>query len=218
MLSRFEGKNIRITTSDGEVFTGVAKAFPSGWGLHVFDREEESVLLEDTHIFLSQIERIEELSPEKRREPSAGHYYDVIEELLEQPYLIADILPRQVEKDAAGQYFAVDRFFRQPEQMEQIHRKMALALLRLNCYFDMAVSFDNCESWRLNPDPKDFADSLAALSGNTFMRAVFEEQKVMIDAEPGDTWLTVYGGDPKTKELIKACVAAEGFFTWIPSQ
>lgn len=34
-----------------------------------------------------------------------------IEELLEKPYWIIDILPKQVPKDSPGQYFAVEDFF-----------------------------------------------------------------------------------------------------------
>ena len=59
MLSRYDGKTIRLTTTDGEVFTGRAEAFPSGYALDTFGVEEESVCINDTFVFLSQIARIE---------------------------------------------------------------------------------------------------------------------------------------------------------------
>lgn len=61
-LSLYEGKIVRITDIDGKIFTGVASVFPPGYGLHEFDREEESVNLNNYMIFESDIEEIEELS------------------------------------------------------------------------------------------------------------------------------------------------------------
>ena len=43
MLFRYQDKEIRVTTEDGSVFTGIAEVFPSGYGLHEFDREEEGI-------------------------------------------------------------------------------------------------------------------------------------------------------------------------------
>ena len=68
-----------------------------------------------------------------------------------------DILPEQVPADAAGQYFAVERCFLRPERIFPLRRKYAELLLRLNCYADMAVSFNSCASWETNPDPETFA-------------------------------------------------------------
>ena len=62
MLFRYQDKEIRVTTEDGSVFTGVAEVFPSGYGLHEFGREEESIQLGDVILFKSDIRSIEELS------------------------------------------------------------------------------------------------------------------------------------------------------------
>ena len=43
---------------------------------------------------------------------------DRIEELLQTPYWIIDILPKQVPKDSPGQYFAVEDFFLKEELSE----------------------------------------------------------------------------------------------------
>ena len=62
MLSRYDGKNVRITTTDGSVFTGEAVSYPSGYGLVEFDHQEESVQIDDTLIFLSDIATIDRKS------------------------------------------------------------------------------------------------------------------------------------------------------------
>ena len=42
MLYRYQNKQVRITTVDGAVFTGIAEALPSGYGLHEFDRKKRA--------------------------------------------------------------------------------------------------------------------------------------------------------------------------------
>jgi len=145
-------------------------------------------------------------------------YDDRINALLEGPYWIVDILPEQVSADAAGQFCAVERYFRQPERIVPLRRKYAELLLRLNCYVDMAVSFDSCASWETNPDPAFFVSRVAGLSGNDFLRAMFAQQNVMIDYDHNDTYLTVYDPNAALLDKIRALAAAEGLFVWAPPQ
>lgn len=143
-------------------------------------------------------------------------YDDLMGELLEGPYWIVDILPEQVSAHAAGQYFAVERYFLQPERIVPLRRKYAEILLRLNCYADMVVSFDSCASWETNPDPEAFAERVAGLAGNDFLRAVFAQQNAMIDYDHNDTYLTVYDSDTVLLDKVRALAAAEGLFVWSP--
>ena len=218
MLFRYQDKEIRVTTEDGSVFTGVAEVFPSGYGLHEFGREEESIQLDDVILFQSDIRTIEELSETAPEAADSRRFDDMMGELLEGPYWIVDILPEQVPADAAGQYFAVERYFLQPERIIPLRRKYAEILLRLNCYADMAVSFDACASWKTNPDPEVFAARVAGLSGNEFLRAVFAEQNAMIDYDHNDTYLTVYDPGAALLDRVRALAAAEGLFVWSPPQ
>ena len=112
----------------------------------------------------------------------------------------------------------MERYYLQPERIQALRRKYAEILLRLNCYYDMAVSFDSCASWETNPDPEAFAERLIGLSGNDFLRAVFAEQKAMIDCEPEETYLTVYDPNAALLPRLSALAAAEGFFIWSPPQ
>ena len=217
-LYRYQNKQVRITTGDGAVFTGITEALPSGYGLHEFDREEESIQLDDVILFKSDIRTIEELSKTAPETADPRRFDDMMGELLEGPYWIVDILPEQVPADAAGQYFAVERYFLQPGRIVPLRRKYAEFLLRLNCYVDMAVSFDSCMTWETNPDPETFAERLAGLSGNEFLRAVFAGQNAMIDYDRNDTYLTVYDPDAKLIDKVRALSSAEGLFLWQPPQ
>ncbi len=217
ILSRYEGKKVKITTESGDVFSGVAEALPSGYGLHEFGRAEESLCVGGAQIFLSDVKAIELLEHEA---PSASprRFDGLMGELLEGPYRIADILPEQVPANADGQYFAVEKYYLQPERLKQLRRRFAEILLRLNCYYDMAVSFDSCESWEINPDPEPFAERLEKLSGNDFLRAVFEKRRAMIDIEPDDTYMTVYDPDDMILDIFQKLAAAEGLFVWQPPE
>ena len=216
MLSRFEGREIRVTAEDGTVFTGTAEVFPSGYGLHEFGREEECLRLGDVILFRSDIRRIEDLTKPAPGSGDPRRFDELMGALLEGPYWIVDILPEQVSADAGGQYFAVERYFLQPERIRPLRRKFAEILLRLNCYCDMAVSFDACASWETDPDPETFAARTETLSGNDFLRAVFPGQNAMIDYDRNDTYLTVYDPDAALLDKVRALAAAEGLFVWTP--
>ena len=218
MLHRYEGKTVRITTEDGCVFTGEAEACPSGYGLCEFDRAEESIRIDDVQIFQSDIRKIEVLKESADPEPARDRYDDLMGRLLEGPYRIVDVLPEQVPEDAGGQYFAVERYYLQPERLGKLRRSYAEILLRLNCYEDMEVSFDSCASWEKNPDPEAFAEKLVKMSGNDFLRAVFPAEEAMIDLEPYDTYMTVYDGKAEFLDRIRKLAEAEGFFMWAPPE
>lgn len=216
MLSRYEHKRIRITTEDGSVLSGIAEVFPSGYGLHEFGRAEESVRIRNVFVFKSDIRRIEDLSDPAVQDITPRVFDDLMGELLEGPFWIVDILPEQVPADAPGQYFSVERYFLQPERLKVLRCKFAEILLQLNCYYDMAVSFDSCESWDKNPDPETFAEKVLRFSGNEFFRAVFANQRAMIDVEPDDTYMTVYDPDHVFSDKLRKLAAAEGLFMWNP--
>ena len=95
------------------MFTGIAEIIPSGYGLHEFGREEEGIQLDEVLLFKSDIQRIEELSEIPTEVVDPRRFDDMMGALLEGPYWIVDILPEQVPADAAGQYFAVERYFLQ---------------------------------------------------------------------------------------------------------
>ena len=64
MLNRYQNKKIKISTEDGAEFTGIADVFPSGYGLHEFDRAEEGIQLDDVIVFKSDIRNAESLAAE----------------------------------------------------------------------------------------------------------------------------------------------------------
>ena len=62
-----------------------------------------------------------------------------IEKLLEKPYWIVDILPKQVAKHSNGQYFAIEQYYLSEPQSSELRKKYAHLVLKLNCYYDFQV-------------------------------------------------------------------------------
>ena len=60
-LYRYEHKIVRVIDMDGRAFTGVAISFPADYGFHEFNRDEESIKIEDYQLFESDIAEIREL-------------------------------------------------------------------------------------------------------------------------------------------------------------
>ena len=126
---------------------------------------------------------------------------DRIEELLNQPYWIIDILPYQVPKDSPGQYFAVDSYIRK-RQLSEIKDRHINLILKLNCYMDITVEEE------LNPLPKKTAEIMK--SRYVYIMA----GDGMIVSEPDDTHMTLFGTDEKLLKLVKLLAAGEGLYVW----
>ena len=62
-----------------------------------------------------------------------------IDEMLDLPYWIIDILPRQVPAEGGGQYFSVEQYILNSSMMDAICQRFARLLLKINCYEDIAV-------------------------------------------------------------------------------
>ena len=132
---------------------------------------------------------------------------DKIEQLLQSPYYIIDILPMQVPENSLGQYFAVEEYYLKDNQFEEIKRKHINLVLKLNCYRDISIDKEAV----INPSPKHIAREMR----KRYLYIMLGES--MILSEPDDTHMTVFNPDPQLLELIKAIAAGEGLYVWKPS-
>ena len=130
-----------------------------------------------------------------------------VEELLQCPCWIIDILPLQVPEDSPGQYFSVEAYFLQGKQIEAIKQKHINLVLKLNCFRDISIDGETV----INPDP----EHLAAEMKKRYLYVMAGES--MILSEPDDTHLTVFNPDLQLLELIRQLASGEGLFVWKPS-
>jgi len=126
-----------------------------------------------------------------------------IEELLETPYWIIDILPMQVPENSPGQYFRIEKYFRE-EQMTVVKQKHANVILKLNCYRDIELDGEK------NPKPAQISEAVNSRVTHILTGAS------MILSEPDDHYMTLFNPDEEPLGLVKDLAAAEGLFVWKP--
>ena len=137
-----------------------------------------------------------------------------IEEYLDKPYWVIDILPKQVPADNRGQYFRIEQYFLDHPQIDDIYRKFILILLKLNCYEDIDVSHDGDE-WITNPAPHELeAALLGSMTDKQMFYIILESADVLITVSGDDTYMTVYNPTEEVLELIGSLADSEGLFVW----
>lgn len=129
-----------------------------------------------------------------------------IDELLQAPYWIIDILPQQVPADSPGQYFAIEDYYLEEERLATIKQKHIDVILKLNCYRDISID----EEAELNPTPARIAEEMR----RRYLYVMVDD--AMILSEPDDTHLTVFNPDEKLLELLTALAVGEGLYVWKP--
>ena len=129
-----------------------------------------------------------------------------MEEYLQRPYWVIDILPKQVPKDSPGQYFAVENYFRKEERFAAIKQKLINVILKLNCYRQISIDGESA----VNPPPEHIAEELR----NRDLYLLVDDSVIL--SERDDTYMTVFNPDEKLQRLIRTLATAEGLFVWKP--
>jgi len=129
-----------------------------------------------------------------------------IEELLQTPYWIIDILPKQVPEDSPGQYFAVEKYYLEKSRLAVIKEKHINVILKLNCYRNISID----EETTVNPSPERIAEEMR----KRFLYFLLDD--AMILSEPDDVNMTIYNPDEELLALIKDIAGKEGLFVWQP--
>ena len=130
-----------------------------------------------------------------------------IDDLLKTSYWVIDILPSQVPKDGPGQYFAVEKYFRDEKRRAAIKEKHINLVLKLNCYRQISI-----DGGAGNPAP----ELVAAEMRKRYLHIMVDES--MILSEPDDTHMTLFDPDEKLLALVRSLAAGEGLFVWQPPE
>ena len=129
-----------------------------------------------------------------------------IEELLEKPYWIMDILPKQVQEDSPGQFFAVERYFLEPSRLAVVKENHVRTILKLNCYRSLSLD----EGTETNPPPEEIAKAV-----RTRHVCLLVDDAVIV-SDPDELYLTVYDPDESLLTLLRALAVGEGLYLWKP--
>ena len=137
----------------------------------------------------------------------------IIDDYLEKPYWVIDILPKQVPADSRGQFFAIEQYFLCDEQTERRCRQFCNILMKLNCYEDIAVC-GLSEEWTINPHPADLEQWLLERKP---LLVFIEASDALLTINGDDIYMTVYNPDEALLQLLRPLAASEGLVLWKPS-
>ena len=140
-----------------------------------------------------------------------------VDDLLDKPLWIMDLLPKQVPDNKAGQYFKVEKYFL--KRIDTLVRKYCNIILKLNCYCDIQLSH-NGDDWMTNPDPETMDNWLGACltetpTENTLFIYICHDSALMV-VERDCTHMTIYNPSEELLEMLRLLAASEGLFVWKP--
>lgn len=124
-----------------------------------------------------------------------------IDDLLNTPYWIIDILPMRVPEESPGQYFKIEDYFLK-EQLPAIKQKHVNVILKLNCYMDVSIEEET------NPSP----ERIQSIMSERYVYIMVGDS--MILSEPDDTHMTVFNPDERLLGLLNTVSSGEGLFVW----
>ena len=128
------------------------------------------------------------------------------------PYCIIDILPERVPSDSPGRYFEVERYFR--SRLDEIIRKFASFLNKLNCYCALEVCLD-CETFSGDFAPEDLERFLLKTNASPNPFYIRVNHTDALFAYAGDEhYLTLYEPDPELIRLVSKLATSDGLFVW----
>lgn len=128
-----------------------------------------------------------------------------IDDLLQTPYWIIDILPKQVQPNSLGQYFKVENYFLNNEHLQDIKQKHSNLILKINCYRDITIDETK------NPFPETISEEMKKRILYIFI------DEAMVLSEPDDTHLTLFNPSEELLELVKEIALSEGLYVWRPT-
>lgn len=131
---------------------------------------------------------------------------NTIDDLMQSPYWIIDILPKRVPANSPGQFFAIEKYYLEEERLAAIKRQHINVILKLNCY--RRISIDEGQSY--NPHPELIAREMRRCPVYIMVDGA------MILSEPDDTHMTVFNPDDELLELLMVLVPGEGLHLWKP--
>ena len=139
---------------------------------------------------------------------------EIPETLFGKPYWLIDILPEQVPEERAAAYFAAERCWLRPENLEGIRRRFADLLLKLNCYHSLEAAAGEDD-----PVPVVAPEQLAARITEARENLVFflPGMNAAITLNRDDLYMTVYDPPQPLLDLLGRLAAADGLFLRRPA-
>ena len=132
-----------------------------------------------------------------------------VEELLEKPYQVIDILPEQVPEEASGRYFAVERYYLEPARFTDIRKRFADIVIKLYCYYDLIVLLGDADEPSVDPGPEQLENWIESAKQHMCI-LIGNDSLLMISTD--DLYMTVFNADESLTARIELLAKAKGLF------
>ena len=138
---------------------------------------------------------------------------DFIDALFERECWVIDPLPWQAPAEV-GQYFAMDRYWREDARLRSLYARFADLVMKLNCYYDVRVCPGPSEEWTDNPAPERLAQWFSACvpGGGCRYLLILIGEGALLHLDGGDLYLSVYNPDVTLQTLVDLLARAQGLF------
>ena len=132
-----------------------------------------------------------------------------IEELLERPCWVIDLLPQRVPADAGGQFFRIE-----PKLLEgkRLRRSFVDVLLKLNCYYDFLVFRGESDEGVANPKPEKLEKWV--LRDKEGLTILIPEVDALVAVPTDSTCIALHNPNDELLELVRQIVTGSGLFVW----
>ena len=135
--------------------------------------------------------------------------------LMDGPCLLADFLPRQVPAEAGGRFFTVEQWFLAGPRLKEQYRRFCRLLLKLYCYYPLALSTDGGEAWIDMPEPDALEKAVCArIKPCADLWVLLPSEGVLFTLSSGDLHMTVYGAAGQAERTLRQLAAGEGLYVW----
>ena len=133
----------------------------------------------------------------------------LIDELLEKPCWVIDLLPCRVPADTGGQFFRIEpRFLKD----RRLRCTFVSVLLKLNCYYDFLVFRGESDEYVANPKPKKLEKWV--LRDKEGLSILIPEVEALISVPTDSTYIALHNPTRELLELVRQIATASGLFVW----
>lgn len=149
------------------------------------------------------------------------YFENMIEELLEEPYIIIDILPVKVPEDEPGNYFAVEEYLLEHPRVDEIFERFARFLLKLNCYYDFTAMMFDDDLPVAGPEPDEvFGGVMACVSGDVGRQLLLYigSEKALFVISGDFLHMTLFSPTKGLQYAAEHIAPAEGLFVREPEE
>lgn len=132
-----------------------------------------------------------------------------VEELLEKPNQVIDILPERVPAETPGRYFAVERYYLEPARYADIRKRFADIVIKLHCYYNLSVLLGDGDEPLVDPEPEQLENWIG--SAKQHMCILIGNDSLLV-ISTDDLYMTFFNADESLTARLELLAKANGLF------